>query len=286
MKTRTIIEAVIAIILLTVAAVTVIMAPRQISYLQDPEQIYTMEAGILKQNLYFRDGEAITISYSFDEPGFNTLKKKYGLEMTAGKGSSFHKAVRLMNEYAPRLTHESNYDNHVEIRALPLLEYSLDKKQNGINCLNKAQILNEMCLALGIHSRKLWLMPVSPYDNDCHVVNEIWDEELNKWIMLDITDNSYWVDENGTPLSALEIRTKGAKEEFCTPVHPDDGLSDLGKVKKKNLDTFLYIMKNMAWLEYKDSYGEGSIGQIYTLCPEAMDMECMTISIDSIIRAH
>ena len=81
------------------------MASRQISYLQDPEQIYTMEAGILKQNPYFRDGEDITISYSFGEPGFNTLKKKYGLEMTAGKGSSFHKAVRLMNEHAPRLTH-------------------------------------------------------------------------------------------------------------------------------------------------------------------------------------
>ena len=61
--------------------------------------------------------------------------------------------------------------------------------------------------------------------------------------MLDITDNSYWVDENGTPLSALEVRTKGANMEFCIPVHPDDGLSDLEKVKKENLADFLYIMK-------------------------------------------
>lgn len=44
-------------------------------------------------------------------------------------------------------------------------------------------------------------------------------------------------------------------------------------------------MKNMAWLEYKDSYGEGNIGQVYTLCPKAIEMECMPMSIDSILRA-
>ncbi|MCI7805810.1 MAG: hypothetical protein MR563_01525 [Spirochaetales bacterium] len=170
MKYRTLILSAIVIISLAVTAAVIITDPKQTSYLQDPYQIYTMEAGILKQNLSIRDGEDITITYEFNEPGFQNLLKKYNIEKTAGSGSSFHRAVRLMNEFAPRLTHKSDYDNHIEMRALPLLEYSLDKKQNGINCLNKAQILNEMCLALGIYSRKLWLMPYSQYDNDCHVL--------------------------------------------------------------------------------------------------------------------
>ena len=283
MKYRTLILSAIVIISLAVTSAVIITDQKQTSYLQDPYQIYTMESGILKQNLPIRDGEDITITYEFNEPGFQNLLKKYSIEKTAGSGSSFHRAVRIMNEFAPRLTHKSDYDNHIEMRALPLLEYSLDKKQNGINCLNKAQILNEMCLALGIYSRKLWLMPYSQYDNDCHVVNEIWDEKLNKWIMLDITDNSYWVDENGTPLSALEIRTKGAEQAFCTPVHPGQTLSDLQKVKQRNIASFLYIMKNMAYLEYKDSYGEGNIGKVYTLCPETMTLDCAPMSVSSVL---
>ena len=46
-------------------------------------------------------------------------------------------------------------------------------------------------LALGIYARKVWIMPNSGYDSDCHVVNEVWDSTLNKWVMLDITNNQY-----------------------------------------------------------------------------------------------
>lgn len=79
---------------------------------------------------------------------------------------------------------------------LALLAYSLDNNSHGINCRSKAQILNEMCLALGIYARKVWIMPSSMYDTDCHVVNEVWDTALQKWVMLDVTNNQYWVDEN------------------------------------------------------------------------------------------
>ena len=37
-----------------------------------------------------------------------------------------------MNEYSGRLRHKSDYDNHVEMNALALLEYSLDNKKQGI----------------------------------------------------------------------------------------------------------------------------------------------------------
>lgn len=53
-----------------------------------------------------------------------------------------------MDTYAPGLYHQSYYDNSIEMNALSLLAYSLDNKSQGINCRNKAQILNEMCLAL------------------------------------------------------------------------------------------------------------------------------------------
>lgn len=71
-----------------------------------------------------------------------------------------------------------NIDNSVEMTALSLLEYGLDQPERGINCRCKAQILNEMLLALGVYSRKVWIMPESIYDDECHVVNEVWDASI------------------------------------------------------------------------------------------------------------
>lgn len=238
------------------------------SYLQNPEEIYIMEAGILYNNREFADGEEIELTYDFFNDDYAILKEKYDIEKISGDGSEFEKAVRLMNEFAPRLTHKSDYDNHIEDKALPLLEYSLNKKSCGINCRAKAQILNEMCLSLGIFSRKVWIMPNSRYDGDCHVVNEVWDSSLNKWVMLDITNNEYWIDENCEPLSVLEIRTKGANQEFCTPVIVGEETEDVQKLKEKHTCDFLYIMKNMVYMEYLNNYTVGENETIYLLFPE------------------
>jgi len=261
------------------------------SYLQSTDEIYIMEAGILKNNLEFHSGTDVTLRYDFSHEEYETLKSKYKIAETAKDGTEFEKALRLMNKYAPRLTHESYFDNHVPMNALSLLEYSLDNRKQGINCRAKAQILNEMCLSLGIYSRKVWIMPYSDYDTDCHVVNEVWDSTLNQWVMLDITNNTYWVDENGTPLSILEIRNKVALREFCTPIGAGDSKNNLQKLKEKYIANFLYIVKNMAWMEYCTEYTVGESKDYYMLLPknilteyEATEHE-FPISISSIERS-
>lgn len=253
------------------------------SYLQNTDEIYIMEAGILYNNSEFRDGKNIEIIYDFSSDDYAVLKEKYDIEKIAGDGSEFEKALRLMNEFAPRLKHKSDYDNHIEISALPLLEYSLNKKSNGINCRAKAQILNEMCLSLGIYSRKVWIMPNSRYDGDCHVVNEVWDTGMNKWIMLDITNNEYWIDENREPLSILEIRTKGANQEFCTPIVVGEKIKDIQKLKEKHVGDFLYIMKNMVYMEYCDRYTIGESETKHLLFPENLNTDYEYIISESSI---
>ncbi len=238
------------------------------SYLQSTDEIYIMEAGILKNNLEFHDGTDYELQYDFTHASYETLKGKYKIENTAKDGTEFEEALRLMGEYAPRLTHESYYDNHIPMNALDLLEYSLDNQKQGINCRAKAQILNEMCLSLGIYSRKVWIMPYSGYDGDCHVVNEVWDSTLKKWVMLDITNNEYWVDENNTPLSILEIREKAALQEFCTPVEVGDKTNHLHRLKEKHIGDFLYIIKNMAYMVYCADYTVGESENTYMLLPQ------------------
>lgn len=242
-------------------------------YLQSPDEIYIMESGILKRYETFAEGETVQFTYDFDHASYDQLRTEYDLERLAGEGSELERALRLMNTFAPRLRHQSDYDNHVEMNALALLSYSLDNPAHGINCRSKAQILNEMCLALDIHARKVWIMPNSVYDQDCHVVNEIWDTALGKWVMLDITNNQYWVDERGTPLSILEIRDRGAAQAFCTPVAPGEALNDLTALQRSHIDTFLYIMKNLAYIQYLDTCTVGETGTRYRLLPAQLPME-------------
>lgn len=238
------------------------------SYLQSTDEIYIMEAGVLRHHLNFADGEEIRLTYDMENEQYAVLKQQYGIEEIAGEGSEWEKAARLMDAFAGRLAHKSNYGNEIPMNALDLLAHSLDNKAHGINCRSKAQILNEMCLSLGIYARKVWIMPISEYDSDCHVVNEVWDSSLNKWVMLDITNNQYWLDENGTPLSVLEVRKLGAENIFCTPVCPGDSLDNLQKLKEKYIGNFVYIMKNMVYTEYCAAYGVGEIKPIYMLYPE------------------
>lgn len=254
------------------------------SYLQSEDEIFTMESGILYNNRNFAKGQDYKLDYDFDNEEYKLLTEKYKIDEIAGEGTEFERAVRLMNEFAPRLTHKSDYDNHIEINALKLLEYSLDNSKNGINCRSKAQILNEMCLALGIYSRKVWICPYSIYDNDCHVVNEIYDTNLAKWVMLDITNNEYWVNEKGEPLSVLEIREYGVNQIFCTPVGESDDNENLQKLKQKNIADFLYIMKNMVYFQYCSEYTNKESDTIYSLMPESLAVENM-ISESSVNEA-
>ena len=256
-----------------------------IEYLGSSEQIDITYSGILKSHEKFRDGGNAVISYDFEHEDYKILLEKYNIAEIAGNGSEYEKALRLMNEFAPRLSHFGNFDYSVDIEALPLLEYSLDKPENGINCRCKAQILNEMLLSLGIYSRKLWIMPNSKYDGECHVVNEVWDTTLGKWVMVDISNNIYWVDKEGKPLSVLEIRQLAVNREFSTPVYADDDLSDLENSLNKAYSTYLYYLKNLDHMEYGAVMTVGESEDFYYLIPENKNVtnEMVLISENNVV---
>ena len=222
------------------------------------QQMLDIFSGALFHNQEFEGGNTEEIIYEFDCPEFEELRNKYDLVKVAGKGSDFMRAKRMLHYLAPRLTHSSWYDNHIECNALQLLEYSLNNPEQGINCLNKSKILVECCLALGIYARRVSIMPFSPYDFDNHVVAEIYDRTLEKWIMLDPTTDGYFIDEGKTPLSLLEMRSKFANAEFITFVLSTDSLKDVRKLRVKHLDTNMYICKNLFYfkIEQYSTFGE------------------------------
>lgn len=224
-------------------------------------------AGILFNNQKFDQGNSCTINYKFDCPQFNTLKNKYRLAEIAGNGPDFAKAKKLLHYFAPKLHHSSWYDNHIACNALDLLEYSFDNADQGINCLNKSKILQECCLALGIYARRVSIMPYSPYDFDNHVVVEIFDRHLDKWIMLDPTTDGYFVDENATPLSLLEMREKFANAQFVTFVSSKDKLTNLTQLREKYVENNAYICKNLFYFYVDQDSTFGTTGKVLAFVP-------------------
>ena len=106
---------------------------------------------------------------------------------------------------------------------------------------------------------------------------EIWDDQYKKWIMLDTTNDIYWVGEEKIPLSAIELRDKFAVQAFVTPVMPGEKLDDLQALKDRHMGLILYTAKNMAYLQYFLHYGVGEDNVVYSLLPETMEPfdECL-----------
>lgn len=228
---------------------------------QNQQLFYNAFRGILFNTQVWADGGDIKLKYDFSCPEYRELLEKYPIEEAAGKGGDFERALRLCRWLHPRLKHKSDYDNHVPCNSLALLDYCFEKQDTGINCLNKAKILTECCLALGIFARRAYMYPYSPYDMDNHVVTEIYDRKRRAWLMLDPSMGTYLADKEGAPLSLVEARQKTAAGEKVTAVAERQSLKDIPALFKRNIAEGYnpYYAKNMAYfaVDVVNKFGDG-----------------------------
>ncbi len=227
----------------------------------------------------FAEGEPLKIEYVFDCPEFRKLREQYPIERVAGKGGDFERALRLCRWLAPRLRHESNYDNHIPCNSLALLEYCFEKPDVGINCLNKAKILAECCLAIGIYARRVGGMPCSPYDGDNHVVTEIFDRKRKKWIALDPTYGSYFSDGEN-PLSCLELRQAFGSRIPVSVVLNRQNPAKIGELQKRNAGVNWYYAKNSYYFFFDSvsAFGEPEGCDTFYVVPEGFDLRRQRIT--------
>lgn len=229
--------------------------------------------GELFNALTLAQGDPLKIEYVFECPEFQTLREQYPIERVAGKGGDFERALRLCRWLAPRLKHESNYDNHIPCNSLALLEVYFEKPDVGINCLNKAKILVECCLAIGIYARRVGQMPCSPYDGDNHVVAEIFDRKRKKWIALDPTYGSYFSD-GVNPLSCLELRRAFAERTPVSVVLNRQNPAKIGELQKRNAGVNWYYAKNSYYFFFDSvsAFGEPEGSDTFYVVPEEFDL--------------
>lgn len=231
------------------------------------EEILNVYKGLLVMHGELGDNDVAVIEYKFNELEYRDLLNNYALDKIAGEGNEFIKMQRVVNHFAPKLKHESMYGNHIAMDALSLLAYSYNKPKQGINCLSKAKILQECALALGIYARRMGMMPFNPYDLDNHVVIEIYDRTLRKWIMFDPSTNAWIRNEDKTPLSLLEVRQHVINNKFVEVMFNDNK----GKENDKK-ELLTYYIKNLFYLKVDEINGFGEHGKSLALYPADFDL--------------
>lgn len=205
------------------------------------------------------------------------IREYFNLDSIAGNGNEISKIKNLLFWVHNVVRHDGSSNNPTEKNAIAMVE--LCKKENrGVNCRMMAQILNECYLALGFKSRYVTCMPKT-YINDCHVINAVYSNTLDKWIWMDPTFNAYVTDENGNLLGLAEVRERLRNDQPLV-LNEDANWNNQNKqTKEYYLDT--YMAKNLYYVicplrsEYNaETDMEGKKAPVYiSLIPTGFDSQ-------------
>ena len=147
---------------------------------------------------------------SSENSNLQRIRQDLKLDSIAGKGSELSQIFNLLHWVHNLVRHDGNSDNPTLKNAKELI--NICKAENrGVNCRMLATILNECYLSMGIKSRYITCMPKETNFDDCHVINMVYSKELEKWIWIDPTFDSYVMDEKGNLLGIQEVRERLVK---------------------------------------------------------------------------
>ncbi len=177
-------------------------------------------------------------------PPLKHIREHFKLDTIAGMTDELSTIINLMKWVHNNVTHDGGHYPYCEHDAIDLYNYSKVNKQ-GVNCRMLAIILNEVYLSMGFRSRFVVCLPQTDFYKECHVINTVYSETLNKWVWMDATFNAYWKDENGILLSIEEVRSRTIEGKPLV-LNPDANWNNRNKYNKKDyLDN--YMAKNLYW---------------------------------------
>lgn len=134
------------------------------------------------------------------------VRQYFKLDSVAGAGDEISKIKNILTFIHNKIRHDGQHGNPPNVNAIEMAEACKDGSR-GLNCRGLATVLNECYLAMGFKSRFVTCMP-KVYIRDCHVINAVYSNTLDKWLWIDPTNNAWVMDENGTLLSIQEVRER------------------------------------------------------------------------------
>ena len=148
---------------------------------------------------------------SYETIQLQTLRQEYQFDEAVAAGNSeFDQMTRLKDWVFANVHFKHNYKVGQLRNALDILR--MGDKGSTFHCTHFAAVYLQCALSMGWTSRYAFLRNVVDEE---HAVNEIWSNDLRKWVFIDVTWNIH-IEREGLPLSLLEIREEwirnGGKE--------------------------------------------------------------------------
>ena len=189
------------------------------------------------------------------------LKNEYNLDSIAGQGNEISKIINLMYWVHNVVRHDGNSYNPSSRNAIDLINICRIEDR-GVNCRMMATILNECYLAIGMKSRFVTCMPKETEFSDCHVINMVYSNDLQKWVWMDPTFCAYIMDEKGELLGLSEVRERLISGKTLI-LNPDANWNrEMSQTKEEYLESYmaknLYRMETPLVSQYNtETYQEG-----------------------------
>ena len=189
----------------------------------------------------------------------------FNLDSVAGNGDELSKIINILNFIHNSIRHDGGNFALCEFDAIDIYNYHKSTGK-GVNCRHLAIALNEMYLSMGIKSRYVTCMPQDPNDNDCHVINSVYSQQLNKWIWIDPSFNAYVKDEKGNFLGIAEVRDRLINNQPLVLNEDANHNNETKQTKEEYLEN--YMAKNLYWFlcideskfnpesRYRETYGK------------------------------
>ncbi|MCD8167613.1 MAG: transglutaminase domain-containing protein [Bacteroides sp.] len=209
---------------------------------------------ILRQSNGYDHTEDSRIKFTYAEATDEDLQRirhYFNLDSIAGEGDELSKIKNLLYWVHDVVKHDGGSENPVNKNAIDIIK-TCREKDRGVNCRMMAIILNECYLAMGIKAQTITCMP-KVMKGECHVINAVYSETLEKWIWMDPTFNAYITDENGTPLGVSEVRER-LINDLPLIVNEEANWNNQIKYTKENY-LVNYMSKNLYYLQTNLHFG-------------------------------
>lgn len=162
-----------------------------------------------KASPYIRNHQTDTLPrHTYLNPNHKYLVKVrqyFKLDSVAGSGDEISKIKNILTHIHNTIRHDGASPNPSG-NSIAMAEACKDGSR-GLNCGGLAAVLEDCYLAMGFKAKLVSCMP-KVYDSECHSINTVYSNTLDKWIWMDPTNNAWVTDENGQLLGISEVRER------------------------------------------------------------------------------
>ncbi|MBR6759950.1 MAG: transglutaminase domain-containing protein [Alistipes sp.] len=199
---------------------------------------------------YKADAANLDMKITIDQLRAAQIKEYFQLDtLYSADADTWSRALAIGEFVATNIPHANQKEYPKSVDAIGLWEYT-KSVEPAFNCRLHSIMTFELLSSVGIKARYITCLPKDENDRDCHVVNEVWLPEMNKWVMLDTDMGGHYVtDGSGRLLSLREMREHyiADKEMIFYP-----GFRN-GSAKKTYY--YKYMAKNTYWFALWNNLG-------------------------------